>query len=51
MGAARERGLVSMEGFVLATNRRMLGLMDSLGFQVFPADDDPSVKRVVCPLV
>jgi acetyltransferase len=50
MDAARARGLKTMEGFVLATNHRMLKLMESLGFEVEAAPDDPSMRRVVTKL-
>jgi acetyltransferase len=51
MDAARERGLPTMEGFVLATNHRMLRLMEKLGFEVRQADDDPTMKHVIRRLV
>ena len=36
-----------MEGFVLATNHKMLKLMESLGFEIEVSPDDPSMRRVV----
>ncbi len=44
---ARRRGLATMEGIVLATNRRMLGLARQLGFRVVPDADDRDTVRVV----
>lgn len=44
--AARAQRLGYIEGFVLANNRAMLGLMTSLGFQNDPDEEDPSVRRV-----
>jgi acetyltransferase len=46
MEVARSRGLDMMEGEVLANNRKMLDLVRSIGFQVQPSDDDPSIKYV-----
>jgi acetyltransferase len=46
MEVARSRGLDMMEGEVLASNRKMLDLVRSIGFQVQPSDDDPSIKYV-----
>jgi acetyltransferase len=45
--AARDKGLKTMEGEVLASNRNMLRLVSTLGFQVGTSEEDPSVKRVV----
>lgn len=47
LDAARARGLKTMEGYVLATNHKMLKLMESLGFEIESAPDDPSMRRVV----
>jgi len=47
LDAARARGLDTMEGFVLATNHKMLKLMESLGFEIETSPDDPSMRRVV----
>ena len=44
--AARAQRLGYIEGFVLANNRPMLGLMTRLGFQNDPDDEDPSMRRV-----
>ncbi|MDJ0768060.1 MAG: GNAT family N-acetyltransferase [Ilumatobacter sp.] len=46
MEIARSRGLDTMEGEVLATNRRMLDLVRSIGFHEQPAPDDPSIVSV-----
>lgn len=43
---ARARGLRTMEGMVLASNHKMLGLMNALGFSVGPEPGDASMKRV-----
>jgi acetyltransferase len=44
--AARAQGLQVMEGFVLATNHRMLALMDALGFRISGFEGDPTLRRV-----
>ena len=44
MEAARSRGLRSIEGEILAENRTMLKLMDSLGFSVRPDPADPGLR-------
>jgi acetyltransferase len=46
MNAARDRGLDIMEGEVLAQNRRMLRLCDSLGFRLVYSRDEPDVVSV-----
>jgi acetyltransferase len=46
MEVARSRGLDMMEGEVLANNRKMLDLVASMGFQIQPSEDDPSIKYV-----
>jgi len=46
MSAARSRGLQVMEGFVLSSNHKMLGLMHALGFAVRCVEDDPTMKQV-----
>jgi acetyltransferase len=47
IAAAREQGLEYIDGFVLAANRPMLGLMAQLGFANTPSpDDDPTMRRV-----
>ncbi len=43
---AREGGLARMEGYVLATNRSMLELMHSLGFETGPSQEGPQVRTV-----
>jgi len=47
MDAARQRGFQTMDGEILADNHNMLGLVKSLGFQIHPSPDDPSVKVAV----
>ncbi len=44
---ARHRGLATMEGIVLATNRRMLELARQLGFRVMPDADGRDTVRVM----
>ena len=44
--AARDQGLTYIDGYVLANNRPMLGLMTSLGFQNDRDPDDPGMRRV-----
>ncbi len=46
MEFAREKGLVEIEGLVLANNPAMLKLMRSLGFTVKAFADDPDFKLV-----
>lgn len=43
---AKEAGVSEMEGFVLATNRAMLGLATSLGFSVKADPADATIVRV-----
>lgn len=43
---ATARGLKQMEGFVLATNARMLDFCRGLGFTIEPCPDDPTVRVV-----
>lgn len=43
---ARARGLKRMEGYVLATNTRMLEFVRKLGFEVDVNADDPGVRLV-----
>lgn len=47
METARARGLKTMEGFVLATNRRMLKFARQLGFTLHRSQDDPGTYHVV----
>jgi acetyltransferase len=42
---AREHGLASMDGLVLAANTRMLQFAQSLGFMIADSADDPEVKH------
>jgi acetyltransferase len=46
MNAARDRGLEVMEGDVLAANRRMLRLCESLGFRLLRHPEDAEVMAV-----
>lgn len=48
--AARAKGLRRIEGFVLGSNARMLGLMSYLGFRIATDPDDPSMKNVTMTL-
>ena len=50
MDIARSRGLATMEGFVLATNTRMLKFARQLGFTQQRDPEDRETVRVVCPL-
>jgi acetyltransferase len=47
LDAAREKGLKTMEGEVLASNREMLKLVVTLGFTVAICEEDPAIKKVV----
>jgi len=47
---ARSRGLVTMEGFVLATNTRMLRFASRLGFALQHHREDRETVRIVRPL-
>ncbi len=49
MDIARDRGMKSMEGEVLANNRAMLDLVAELGFRI-GVSDEPTIKKVVKPL-
>ena len=46
MDVARAKGLRSMEGEVLKTNRRMLKLAESLGFRVEAHPEDDAIRKV-----
>ena len=46
MDVAREKGLSTIEGLVLANNPDMLKLMRNLGFSIKPFADDPEFKMV-----
>ena len=50
MEVARDQGLEIIEGQVLSANKRMLELMDSLGFETSMDPDDSSIKHVVAQL-
>lgn len=43
MDAARERGYHSMDGEILADNKKMLDLVRSLGFHLHASEADPSI--------
>ena len=45
--AARDKGLKTMEGEVLADNRNMLKLVATLGFTITTSEEDPAIKRIV----
>ena len=47
MAIARTRGLATMEGFVLATNSRMLKFTRQLGFRLERDPEDRETLRVV----
>ncbi len=47
MNAARDRGLETMEGFVLYGNQGMFALADALGFRTESMTGDASLRRVV----
>lgn len=44
MEAAQERGFHSMDGEILADNKKMLDLVKSLGFHLFSSEEDPGIK-------
>ncbi|GJL83266.1 MAG: acetyltransferase [marine bacterium B5-7] len=46
MSVARDRGIDIMEGEVLSSNQKMLGLVERLGFRVVRNTDDMSVVQV-----
>lgn len=46
MQSARAQGFERMEGYILATNTRMLGLAKRLGFVPVPSREDPAVRKV-----
>ena len=48
IAVAKQRGMIAMEGFVLATNQPMLGLARRLGFRIAPDPEDGSVR--ICRL-
>ena len=50
IAAARDKGLKRIEGFVLAINAPMIGLMRALDFRIETDPDDPALKRVWRPL-
>ena len=50
MQVAREAGLRYMEGYVLASNHKMLEVVKSLGFECLPSADGPQVCMVCRPL-
>ena len=50
LDTAKRRGLKTMEGFVLAENKSMLGLARRLGFQISRDPDDSSIRICVLQL-
>jgi len=50
MRAARDHGFERMEGYILASNKPMLGLARRLGFTEGPSSDGPGVRMVRCDL-
>ena len=50
IAVARTRGLQTMIGHVLGSNRGMLSLCQSLGFAIAENPDDPMLKRVILAL-
>jgi acetyltransferase len=50
MAVARNDGLLTMEGEVMASNHHMLTLCEALGFAIERDPDDPSLRRVSRPL-
>ena len=50
MRAAHGRGFAHMEGYILATNARMLGLANRLGFRKVESPEGPTVCLVRCDL-
>ncbi len=50
IGIARARGLRTMEGWVLAANRSMLGMCARLGFVEAEMPDDPITRKVTLDL-
>ena len=48
--AARAKGLRQIEGFVLGSNARMIGLMGYLGFRVATDPEDQTMKVVTMEL-
>jgi acetyltransferase len=47
IGAARARGVETMEGLVLSDNRDMLDFIRELGFEARVVPEDPALARVV----
>jgi len=50
MDAARARGIMRMDGEILASNTNMLKLTSNLGFSLKTSDDDPAIKLASRPL-
>jgi len=50
MDAAQERGFRSMDGEVLADNKKMLDLVKSLGFHIQSSEEDPGIKLATITL-
>jgi acetyltransferase len=47
MEVARNKGLKTMEGEVLASNSNMLKMVATLGFNISDSAEDPGIKAVV----
>src|SRR5262249_23340648 len=50
MQSASRHGFARMEGYILASNTRMLGLARRLGFVAVESSEDPAVRKVRCDL-
>jgi len=46
MEAAHRRGLERIEGDILADNRELLSLAESLSFEILTSDEDPTLGHV-----
>ena len=51
MQHARASGFTRMEGYILASNTRMLGLARRLGFVTVASAEGPTVRKVRCDLI
>jgi acetyltransferase len=47
METARNKGLKTMEGEVLASNHNMLKLVATLGFSISESEEDPGVRKII----
>ena len=50
VAVARNRGIARIYGDVLATNRRMTGLLRALGFRLGRHPEDPTLTRATLEL-